>query len=207
MGGRAGFEMGCHGLMPTSHGGGGNPLSWLWHHVVKPAASLAYHASGADLVVGCIAHPTFGGCAQAAGAIVLTAATLGEGTLARMAIEGGARLAMRGLAVRAATRALESLGAAGRTLRYATALTRDSLNPIIRLEQVGQKALYTGNSFSGRALEFPLVQPVRLFGDHPIMDGIEGVNKGLEWFDRAPIQFQDQAPILIEKIMTHLFGG
>jgi hypothetical protein len=104
--------------MPTSHGGGGNPFSWAWNHIVKPAAKFAYHASGAADVVGCVTHPSWGGCARAVGAIALTVATMGDGTLLRMAVEGGASLALRDLATQAATRAAESWGAVGRGIWY-----------------------------------------------------------------------------------------
>jgi hypothetical protein len=77
--GRERLELGCHPAGGGSTGGGSsNPFSWAWNHVVKPAANIIYHASGASDVVGCLAHPTWGGCAMAVLTIAMALTPGGE---------------------------------------------------------------------------------------------------------------------------------
>jgi len=201
MGGKAGFELGCHpAQQSTNNGGGFNFLGF-----VKKAASFAYHASGASDVVGCVTHPSWGGCAMAAGAIVLTAVTLGDGAIARMAIEGGAELAVRGAAVRAATSTAGVLSKFGRTLRAEVAVQREALNPVI-----GSKTFIKvpgfRDSFDG--------EPLRLWGDHPVLgparSAKEGATKAGEFFDRLPLSFQDTVVDFLEHALhtiRHAIGG
>jgi hypothetical protein len=121
---------------------------------------------------------------------VLTVATLGDGAIARMALEGGAELVTRGLAVRAAS-AAGVLGRVGRALRAEVAVTRDSLNPVI-----GSKTFI---KVGGRVYDG---EPLRLYGDHPVRDALRGAKEGAtkagealdkagEAFDQFPLSFQD----------------
>jgi hypothetical protein len=83
-------ELGCNTTGGGSTGGGGsNPFSWAWNHVVKPAGNIIYHVSGASDVVGCLAHPTWGGCAMAVLTIAMALTPGGEEL--RMA-EGAVRM-------------------------------------------------------------------------------------------------------------------
>ncbi|MFJ7899114.1 polymorphic toxin-type HINT domain-containing protein [Streptomyces sp. NPDC096198] len=65
------------------------------------AGKFVYHASGASDVVGCIGDPTWGGCAKAAGMVILTIGTGGEDEvllLGGRALEDGAETAATDLA-------------------------------------------------------------------------------------------------------------
>jgi len=193
--------MGCHPAVQThsSSGGGG------FLHFLKAAGNFIYHASGAADVVGCIRNPTLGGCLKAAGAVALTVMTAGDGMVLRTVAEGGAELAMRGLATRAATRVVETLGAAGRAARAGLATARDAVNPVIGTEEVAAPTIrYVGDGVNGQRIVIPTLRPVRLFGNTPIRSTLEAGRSALEFFDRLPIQAQDQATIPIEDIIHHI---
>ena len=66
---------------------------------------------------------------------------------------------------------------------------------------------YLGNSFGGRSLSIPTLEPVRLFGNEPVRDGVEGVSKALELYDKLPMEGQDTLGVPLEVIFRHIFGG
>ena len=112
-GGRAGLEMGCmnSSYTGTSKGGGGGGGGFLGF--LKSVGSVIYHASGAADVVGCVTHPSWGGCLKAAGTVALTVGTLGEGAVYRTAIEATVGLAFRDTVRAAGERIAGSLASAG----------------------------------------------------------------------------------------------
>jgi hypothetical protein len=193
MGGKAGFELGCHGLSPSQNGNsGGNPFSWAWKHLAKPALSSVSHAAGAA-VAGAAAL-------LATGATTLVdAAAFAEGALAR-AVEDSVRvrLAMRSLAMRAAA-----------SLRFGGEVTADFLNPVIATWQSGEKVLFADLKNGS----VPIYDSIRLFGDRPLEAATEAVRSGLEaaqevgeFFDRLPIQLQDVLGVPVEDVLKHLPG-
>ncbi len=103
--------MGCTSSSYTGTskgGGGGGFLGFL-----KSAGSFIYHASGAADVVGCVTHPSWGGCLKAVGTVALTVGTLGEGAVYRTAIEATVGLAFRDTVRAAGERIAGSLASAG----------------------------------------------------------------------------------------------
>lgn len=57
-------------------------------HAATSTVKFAYHASGAADVVGCARNPSWGGCATAAGMVVLTGLTGGEDEVGLLAMNG-----------------------------------------------------------------------------------------------------------------------
>jgi len=190
--------MGCTPVVSHSSGGGGGGFWGSVWGFAKKAAGFVYHASGAADVVGCVSHPSWGGCLKAAGAVALTVMTSGAGeVLARAALETTAGLVARSLAARVALRVAESpLGAAGRYLRAGASAFRDTLNPV-RYVQVGERPLmYIPNEAGGRMLSMPEYSAVRLYGDHPIRSAVEGMRS---FYDNMGAEGQDTLPELPQR--------
>jgi hypothetical protein len=119
--------------------------------------------------------------------------TAGEGALVRTVVEGGAELAVRGLATRAATRVVETLGATGRAVRAGVSTARDYLNPTLAYEQ-GATELHIANGYGFRSVYIPRLQSFRLFGDHP-------VRSTLEFWERLPAEAQDSIPEVVKEVV------
>jgi hypothetical protein len=170
MGGRAGFELGCHAPAPTSHGGGGGFSLWGF---IKKAGNFMYHASGAADVVGCVSHPSWGGCAMAAvdiGSYLIPGA--GEARIAEGMVEQAAKDGVEAIARDGARRGLvtgfkKAVGAGLTAVHlaspWATAATHAEEFPreVAAFEQAGYMDMRR-EEFMGEAVPEPRVTPSSL---------------------------------------------